>query len=305
MTKGGHQLNRKAFTLIELLVVIAIIAILAAILFPVFAQAKAAAKRTSEISNIKNMATGVIMYSGDYDDILVPISQINWSRPHRGHSSIWKDSILPYIKNGGKQPKTDGTLHTRQEVGDGGIFASPTFDGNWTAYTENGQTAYGDQTGRFPRAFALNADAGKNEGLGDNTNIENEDYTIWPRTYTWDGHPAYVRGGGGQFTALENVAGTAMFFGTRTPFPNIYSRYFAYGCDNGWCQMSNNQVSYARGMGNKMVGLAYFDGHVKALNGYKAFADDAFGIFKVAHPGTDWPGAPAVTYWMTQMGEWK
>ena len=37
----------RAFTLIELLVVIAIIAILAAILFPVFAQAKAAAKKTT------------------------------------------------------------------------------------------------------------------------------------------------------------------------------------------------------------------------------------------------------------------
>jgi len=40
-----------AFTLIELLVVIAIIAILAAILFPVFAQAKEAAKKTSCLSN--------------------------------------------------------------------------------------------------------------------------------------------------------------------------------------------------------------------------------------------------------------
>jgi len=39
-------LGRRAFTLIELLVVIAIIAILAAILFPVFAQAKEAAKKT-------------------------------------------------------------------------------------------------------------------------------------------------------------------------------------------------------------------------------------------------------------------
>lgn len=46
--------NIKAFTLIELLVVIAIIAILAAILFPVFAQAKAAAKKSSELSNSKH-----------------------------------------------------------------------------------------------------------------------------------------------------------------------------------------------------------------------------------------------------------
>jgi len=59
---------KKAFTLIELLVVIAIIAILAAILFPVFAQAKLAAKKAVSISNQKQMGLGLILYSGDYDD---------------------------------------------------------------------------------------------------------------------------------------------------------------------------------------------------------------------------------------------
>lgn len=59
---------RKAFTLIELLVVIAIIAILAAILFPVFAQAKVAAKQTQAISNLKNIGTAFQLYMGDYDD---------------------------------------------------------------------------------------------------------------------------------------------------------------------------------------------------------------------------------------------
>ena len=60
--------TRRAFTLIELLVVIAIIAILAAILFPVFAQAKAAAKKTSALSNLKQNAVAVLMYNTDYDD---------------------------------------------------------------------------------------------------------------------------------------------------------------------------------------------------------------------------------------------
>ena len=61
---------KKAFTLIELLVVIAIIAILAAILFPVFAQAKEAAKRTACLSNAKQIALSQKMYSGDNDDVL-------------------------------------------------------------------------------------------------------------------------------------------------------------------------------------------------------------------------------------------
>ncbi len=59
---------KKAFTLIELLVVIAIIAILAAILFPVFAQAKAAAKKTSAVSNQKQIGLAVIQYMADADD---------------------------------------------------------------------------------------------------------------------------------------------------------------------------------------------------------------------------------------------
>ena len=60
---------RRAFTLIELLVVIAIIAILAAILFPVFAQAKEAAKKTADLSNLKQLGTATAIYEGDNDDL--------------------------------------------------------------------------------------------------------------------------------------------------------------------------------------------------------------------------------------------
>jgi len=59
--------NHSGFTLIELLVVIAIIAILAAILFPVFARARENARRTSCLSNLKQLGLGMQQYIQDYD----------------------------------------------------------------------------------------------------------------------------------------------------------------------------------------------------------------------------------------------
>ena len=65
-----HRPN--AFTLIELLVVIAIIAILAAILFPVFAQVREGARKTTCLSNMKQLGLGMAMYTSDFDDQAVP-----------------------------------------------------------------------------------------------------------------------------------------------------------------------------------------------------------------------------------------
>ncbi len=98
--------KQRAFTLIELLVVIAIIAILAAILFPVFAQAKEAAKKTSCLSNDKQMATSLFLYAGDNDDTLCNTSweqntttNINPANPAGTYQIHWTYLMQPYIKN--------------------------------------------------------------------------------------------------------------------------------------------------------------------------------------------------------------
>ena len=95
-----HHKN-KAFTLIELLVVIAIIAILAALLFPVFAQAKLAAKKTVDLSNVKQLTLGVMMYGNDYDDAYPFCWGFNsdWTpwhqaiNPYVNSIQIWKSSV--------------------------------------------------------------------------------------------------------------------------------------------------------------------------------------------------------------------
>ena len=100
---------QRAFTLIELLVVIAIIAILAAILFPVFAQAKNAAKGTQSVSNIKQNATGTFLYAGDSDDVF-PAQYMGGADD--GWQRSWIMIQMPYTKSYGifKDPSDSATI---------------------------------------------------------------------------------------------------------------------------------------------------------------------------------------------------
>ncbi|MBS1717384.1 MAG: prepilin-type N-terminal cleavage/methylation domain-containing protein [Armatimonadetes bacterium] len=103
-------MKRYAFTLIELLVVIAIIAILAAILFPVFAQAKEQAKKTTALSQAKEIGLALNMYLNDADDTFMPAytyrnpcgTNNNCAAPTNLDATginHWSGVILPYVKS--------------------------------------------------------------------------------------------------------------------------------------------------------------------------------------------------------------
>lgn len=130
---------KRAFTLIELLVVIAIIAILAAILFPVFAQAKAAAKTSSTISNIKQLGTAVHIYANDYDDRTSGAFHCGngstdvwcgagWWSQNSDIFTTWSTLIWPYVKNG------DITMDSAQRAPVATTAPNPA-SLNWGLYT--------------------------------------------------------------------------------------------------------------------------------------------------------------------------
>ncbi len=132
----------KGFTLIELLVVIAIIAILAAILFPVFAQAKEAAKQTTCLSNQRQLALAWTMYAQDNDEQAC----LSYYYLDNYNKEVAWDFTLDW--SFGDKPKvSDGLLGIYSRSGP--IHACPSFHGEaydrpFTGYAYNASYVGGD-----------------------------------------------------------------------------------------------------------------------------------------------------------------
>jgi len=230
----------KAFTLIELLVVIAIIAILAAILFPVFAQAKFAAKKTQELSNIKQLGTSTTIYTTDNDDIQ-PLSRIveNGGDWWTSKMKSWKDATAPYVKSGDR-PYNNGVPYTK--AGDGAIWKSIVNDAAWSDLSPiywgwpNAQGP-GDETTRFPRGYALNGSAGNNETNG------NSIIGQWQADH--------LAGTAGSITQLNAPANTIWIANSRIYFTDTGADHIRYMCTPNGIPAGGQQTSCI--VGTKIV----------------------------------------------------
>ncbi len=117
-------MNRKGFTLIELLVVIAIIAILAAILFPVFQKVRENARRTSCLSNEKQLGLALMQYTQDYDETLPMGNMLT--------GTGWAQNIYAYVKS-------VGVYHCPDDASGQGGLVSYAFNPNVTPIQTNGK----------------------------------------------------------------------------------------------------------------------------------------------------------------------
>jgi len=159
------QLRRSgAFTLIELLVVIAIIAILAAMLLPALAGAKIKAQGIQCMSDGKQMNLAWTMYSGEYNDLLVP----------NGSGGNWVPSS-PGLDWGTSTANTDLAA-----LVDPTALLSP-FIRNPRIYKCPADTGQA-QNGERVRSLALNASLG-----GKPTDVKSDPQG---RVFTWNGNGA-------------------------------------------------------------------------------------------------------------------
>jgi prepilin-type processing-associated H-X9-DG protein len=221
--------------LIELLVVIAIIAILAAILFPVFAQAREKARQTACMSKLKQMGLGLMMYSQDYDENLVPA----WIGSAYPGYARWMDVIQPYVKN--KQIFTCPSSSTDYEpVPAGGTVAGSIVNGK-SVREQNG-------------GYAMNVTYFTPGSPKPPTPIYDQD-DEWPKT----------------LATIPDPVGTAYVFDFKN---NGDSFQCVWGTINGWWAqpaVDNNAKPRTLGVGGWMAELhqnklnvLFADGHVKS-----------------------------------------
>jgi prepilin-type N-terminal cleavage/methylation domain-containing protein len=174
-TRGQRRLifmKHRGFTLIELLVVIAIIAILAAILFPVFAQAKEAAKKTQTLSNIKQLGLGTLMYANDNDDTLSFSYAFDHDASHGcggagwwnlSNFQAWTQMVYPYVKSGGKNggnynDSDQGTPNAGLFIDPAWQYTAPTVDGMGTKVDGDYQNTDGTSSLYPFNSYLPNAD---------------------------------------------------------------------------------------------------------------------------------------------------
>lgn len=223
-----RSVRKRAFTLIELLVVIAIIAILAAILFPVFAKAREAARKTQCVSNSKQIATAIYMYVQDYDET------VGFAYNYWGPGTYQAGSVNYNTTNGLVPP----SVYLSPYIKNFGVFTCP-------SATRKTPTAGNATYGSMISNYGWN----------------------WQITYVAKGYPPFsARTGplyeGVSLAMLDRPADTVIMGDSN---PNRLQGSYIYPHTNAWSATRGYQAKPLRH--NEGDNYIFMDGHAKWFKG--------------------------------------
>lgn len=269
---------RRAFTLIELLVVIAIIAILAAILFPVFAQAKDAAKKIVCMSNFNQVTKAMMMYLEANDDGFPHSNTGSINGPGWGFGRpdiVWPEVLHPFIKN--------WTVHrcpTDRYANDRDLSVDPYGNGPIKESDPNFYYYWGERTDLgfnydFLSPWIYNAQTGyvgsKPQNAG---SIERTSSTIMFGDSIWDRNTSsgFPFGAGNwviEAPCVRDSNGQLLEPMGTFSYPEYWQNY-----GTGWVPNPDNKPPYSwleygglwpRHSGGKFISIAFTDGHTRAM----------------------------------------
>lgn len=237
--------SRHGFTLIELLVVIAIIAILAAILFPVFGRAKASARQAQCLSNVKQLASGIMMYT-DANNQYYPF-QVGPAR----QDVLWYDSIKPFVRNQQIHQCPDGVSSNSNNV-----YTKLGYGVNWSVIPEAGtMKAVSTSSVRSSSKCYLLMDAGEFR--------INWDMCLWGVCAMGNWEPSYIPGTGRFMSYSYRVQGTTWL---KKNYP-MYVDDFLNGRHAG------------------QIVIAYTDGHAQSVSPSVVVSSAKDSLHKGWNPG--------------------